>query len=352
MPLAVRRKRALVTVALVAAALLVPVFVTDTFYLHLIILSVIWSILASSLNLCLGYVGLLSVAHGAFFGIGAYATSLLVLKLEWNFWLAVPGALLLILLMSLAISVLALRTRGHYFVIFTLCFGLIVTVVIDHWEALTEGSRGLTNVPPIDPIPLPGLGVIPFISMVSQYYLFVLFLAVVLATNYLLVHSRYGRAFEAIKLNETVAESLGINVMRQKTFAFCLSAVFAGVGGAVYAPYIAYLNPADTSFWISFDAILFVVVGGAGTVLGPLVGAFAMTILPEMLRFFEEFRLFFYAAVLILTVIFFPAGLVGLPGLLLRLAARIRALPATRRRVALPPQGGPAAARAEEGKPD
>ena len=303
-------------IVLLVVVLFLPAIITNPFYLHLIVISFIWSILASSLNICMGYTGLVSLAQGSFFGIGAYSVSLIMLKWGASYWLAIPVSLGLVVFISLAIGVVALRTRGPYFVIFSLCVCLIITTIIHHWDSLTEGARGLTSIPPISPIPVPGIGKISFTTMISQYYLFLAFLLFTLFIVKLIIDSRLGRAFEAVRLNEVLADSLGINVMATKMFSFALSAFFAGLAGVLYPPYISYLNPADSSFWVSFNAILYVIVGGSGTLAGPVLGVFLMTVIPEVLRFLAEFRLIFYAIVLILTVIFFPTGLISLPGLI------------------------------------
>ena len=305
-------------ILLLIVGLLLPVIITNPFYLHLIVVSFIWSILASSLNVCMGYTGLVSLAQGSFFGIGAYGVSLMMLKVGMSYWLAVPLSLGLVVVTSLVIGLVALRTRGPYFVIFSLCVCLIITTIIHHWDSLTEGARGLTSIPPINPIIIPGIVTLTFSTMISQYYLFLAFLVFTLFVINQIIHSRLGRAFQAVRLNEVLADSLGINVMATKMFSFALSAFFAGLAGVLYPPYISYLNPADSSFWVSFNAILYVIVGGAGTLAGPVIGVFLMTVLPELLRFLAEYRLLFYALVLILTVIFFPTGLIGLPHLMKR----------------------------------
>ncbi len=305
-------------ILLLLVGMLVPVIISNPFYLHLIIISFIWSILASSLNICMGYTGLVSLAQGSFFGIGAYGVSLMMLKGGMSYWLAVLLSLGLVVLISVLIGLVALRTRGPYFVIFSLCVCLVITTIIHHWDSLTEGARGLTSIPPINPIIIPGLMTLTFTSTISQYYLFLTFLLFTLFVVNRIIHSRLGRAFQAVHLNETLADSLGINVMATKMFSFALSAFFAGLAGVLYPPYISYLNPVDSSFWVSFNAILYVIVGGAGTLGGPVIGVFLMTIIPELLRFLAEYRLLFYALVLILTVIFFPTGLIGLPRLMKR----------------------------------
>ena len=303
--------------------ILLPAIVTNNFYMHLVIMSLIWSILASSLNICMGYTGLVSLAQGSFFGIGAYGVALMVLKGNLSYWIALPLSLSVVVLISIAIGLIALRARGPYFVILSLCICLIITIVVHHWDSLTEGARGLTNIPPINAINIPFIGQITFDSMRSQYYLFLGFLFFTLLMTNLIIRSKIGRAFEAVRLNETLADSLGVNVMATKMFSFSLAAFFAGLAGALYPPYISYLNPADTSFWISFHAILYLIVGGQGTLAGPILGAVSMTVVPEILRFLAEFRLFFYALVLILTVIFFPRGLISLVEMASRKLKRI-----------------------------
>lgn len=303
-------------ILLLTLVLLLPLIITNPFYLHLIVISFIWSILASGLNICMGYTGLVSLAQGSFFGIGAYGVSLMMLKGGMSYWLAVLFSLGLVIVISLAIGLVALRTRGPYFVIFSLCVCLIITTIIHHWDSLTEGARGLTSIPPINPIIIPGIGELTFTTMISQYYLFLAFLLFTLFVVKRIIDSRLGRAFHAVRLNEVLADSVGINVMGTKMFSFTLSAFFAGLAGILYPPYISYLNPADSSFWVSFNAILYVIVGGSGTLMGPVIGVFLMTVIPEVLRFLAEFRLIFYALVLILTVIFFPTGLISLPRLI------------------------------------
>jgi branched-chain amino acid transport system permease protein len=309
-------KKNLSLIILIAIVFSFPIISKNQFYLHLIIMSFIWSILASGLNICMGYTGLVSLAQGSFFGIGAYSVSLLMLKGQFNYWSAVPLSLAIVVVISLAIGLLALRTRGPYFVIFSLCVCLSITIIIHHWDSLTEGARGLTNIPPITPIVIPGVGKCSFETMTSQYYLFLVLLLFTIIFIKLIIHSRLGRAFTAVRLNEVLADSIGINVISIKMISFATSAFFAGLAGVLYSPYISYLSPADTSFWVSFNTILYVIVGGSGTLAGPVVGAFLMTLIPEVLRFLADFRLIFYAIALILTVIFFPKGIVSMPSLI------------------------------------
>lgn len=306
---------------LLGLAVAAPMLVSSPYLMHLLAISGIWAILALSMDLVLGVTGLLSAAHGALFGIGGYTSALLVVRLGMNSWPALALAAVAGGLGGLLIGLPTLRARGPYFVISSLCFGLVVQIVIDKWDALTFGPLGVTSIPPPSAIALPGLGRVAFESLTGQYYviLTVLVLAVVAVRR--VIDSRLGRAFRAIRVNEDLAEALGVPTRRLSLLAFVLSGVVAGVAGALYASYISYLHPADASFWISLNAILFVVVGGAGTTLGPIVGAVAMTVLPEGLRLFEEFRLLLFGLLLVVVIMYFPEGIVGGAG---RLRAVIR----------------------------
>lgn len=298
-------------VFLILLALFLPQIVTTPFYFHIVVITCIWSILASSLNLILGYTGQLSVAHGAFFGIGAYTSSLLVMKLGWNYWAAMPAGALLAAFLGLLTGVPALRTRGPYFAICSLGFGMIVQIIIDKWDAVTEGPRGLPSIPPPDSIPLPFLGEVAFKSPASQYYLVLAFLVLTLLVIHRLIHSRVGRAWEAIKINEPLAESLGINAMGYKILSFTVSAFFAGIAGSLYAVYVTYIGPANAGFMVGFEGIIFLVVGGSGTLFGPIVGSFIMTVVPEIIRALEELRLLFDALIIIFFMTYMPHGLLG-----------------------------------------
>jgi branched-chain amino acid transport system permease protein len=306
-----RQARWLLTCGLLGLGVAVPALVSNAYILHLLVMSCLWAILAVSMNLILGVTGLLSAAHGALFGIGGYTSALLVVRTGMNFWPALGLAAVAGGLGGLAIGLPTLRAKGPYFVISSLCFGLVVQILIDKWEGLTFGPLGITSIPVANPLPVPGLGRITFESLPAQYYLVLAVLVVAVIVVRRVVDSRVGRAFQAIRENEDLAEALGIPTMRLALLAFVLSGMIAGVAGSLYAVYITYLNPADASFWVSLNGILFVVVGGAGTVAGPIVGAFVMTIVPEMLRLFEEFRLLFFGLLLIMVTIFFPQGIVG-----------------------------------------
>ena len=300
-----------ITLAIVIIAVIIPQIVTNKYYMNILIMSGIWSIVALSLNLILGYTGQVNLAHGAFFGIGAYASALMMLKLKMGFWLSLPLASAIAGLFGFLIGLPALRTRGSYFAIGTLCFNIIVTLIVDRWEGLTEGARGLMGIPGAASIPLPWGGKIAFDTMASQYYLVLFFLVLTIFVLRRIMQSLVGRSFRAIRGNEELAEAVGIHAMRTKLLSFTVSCFFAGIGGVLYASYIGFLSPEITDYHVSFDALIYVMIGGIGTIVGPIIGTLLFVTIPETLQVAAEFRLLLYGLILIVMIIYLPRGIVG-----------------------------------------
>jgi len=299
-------------VILLVLAIVLPIFVQAKYPLHLLIMVGVWSIAASSLNLILGYTGQASLGHAAFFGIGAYSAAILMIKMGLSFWVALPLASLIAAFFGFLIGLPALRTRGSYFAIATLGFNLIVTIIIEHWDGLTQGGAGISGIPKPTPIPLPFLGKLAFTGMAAQYYLVLFFLILTLFLIHRIVRSPAGKTYMAIRGGEPLAESLGINTMWNKLVSFTTSSFFAGLAGALYASYHGFISPDTSNFHIGFDLLIYLLVGGVATMSGPIIGAVIMTIIPETLQFLLEYRIIFYGAFLIMIVIFLPRGLVGL----------------------------------------
>jgi branched-chain amino acid transport system permease protein len=295
----------------IAVAAAVPFVVTNSYLFHLLIMAVIWSILATSLNIVLGYTGLLSLAHGAFFGLGAYTSALLVTKAGWNFWATIPPAMAVAALVGALLGLLTLRLAGHYFAISTLSFGIVVSLILEKWDDLTEGPRGISSIPAPTPISLFGLGDVQFESNTAKYYLAVATLGLCLLFVWRLVHSPIGRALEAIRQNELLASCLGVDLVFYKLLAFSVSAAMAGLAGVLYSVYITYINPADAGLWNGFYAVMYIVIGGMGTFWGPMIGALFLVTLPEFLRMFQDYRLLLLGVLLILTITFLPDGIMG-----------------------------------------
>ena len=301
--------------ALAVALMTAPFWLASSYHLHVLIMAGIFVILASSLNLLLGYTGLLSLGHTAFFGIGAYTSALLALKLEWSFWLALPAAALLAGLAGWAIGRLALKLRGAYFVLVTISFAGVISLVSTNWMDLTNGPLGLPGVP------APELGPWSLRTKAAYYYLVLGAVAVACLVCARLVRSRIGRAFLALRENEPLAESVGVDSTHYLVLATVVSAAMAGVAGSLYAHYTRFVSPEVFLFSYTVTMVIMVVAGGKGTLAGPVVGAVLFTILPEALREATswQWQMLAYGVLLVLLLFFLPRGIV--PGLQ-RLTAR------------------------------
>ncbi|HTO47561.1 MAG TPA: branched-chain amino acid ABC transporter permease [Burkholderiales bacterium] len=295
------RTRAIAVVAALALAL--PLVLGSPYVLHIAIMTGFYVILAQSLNLILGYGGLLSLATPAFFGVGAYAAAILALRFGWDGAATLGLAALAGVATGIAIGFPSLRVSRHSFVIVTLSATLLLQLVANNWEDLTRGSLGLANIPAVR---LFGVTV----EARGGWYLLSLAVAgaVVLVTH-LVVGSRFGRALVAARENEQLALAVGIDVFRTRLFAFSLSGAFAGLAGALYAYFITYIDPGVFGFSVSEALLIMVILGGSGTLSGPVAGAVVFTALPELLRIAPEVRSLLYGVILLLIVLYRPAGL-------------------------------------------
>jgi branched-chain amino acid transport system permease protein len=287
-------------------ALTAPFWIVSPYWLHILIMAGIFAVLALSLNLLLGYTGQLSLGHTAFFGIGAYASALLTLKLERTAWEGMALAAVVAGVSGWGIGRLALKLRGAYFVLVTISFAGVISLVSVNWMELTNGPLGLPG------IPAPELG--PWSFRTKRAYYYVVLAAV--ALSYLvcrrLVDSRVGRALLALRENEALAESVGIDVTRYLVLAAVISAAIAGLAGGLYAHYTRFVSPEVFLFTYTVTMVIMVVAGGKGTLAGPIVGALLFTALPEALREATswQWQMLAYGVILVLLVFFLPRGIV------------------------------------------
>jgi len=301
-----------------------PVWMTNQYYLHVLISAGIFTIAAMSLNLLLGYTGQLSLGHVAFFGIGGYTSALVSLGFDLHVsdtttlvfppqpvWLAFLVGIVVAGAFGWFIGKISFKVRGAYFVIVTISFAQVVRLVALNWVDLTEGPMALNNIPPLT-LAFPGLGELAFFKKLPNYYL-VLAVGVV---SYIiirrLVHSRAGRAFIALRENETLAESVGVNVTRFLVLAAVVSAAMAGAAGCLYTHYIRIIDPDVFLFIYTVTMVIMVVTGGKGTLAGPVVGGIVFGILPEILRELAgpEVQWIIYGVIMILILFFLPQGIV------------------------------------------
>jgi branched-chain amino acid transport system permease protein len=306
-----RTARTAALVVLALAALALPLAVTLPYYQHLVILALIWVVLSQGQNLIQGFTGYVSIAQAGFMGIGAYASTLLSVKLGWPVWLTMLAAPAVTAVLAVLAGYPSLRVKGHYFAIVTLAYNMVIFIVLMTWSSLTGGEAGITNVPRPPNIAIGGL-VWDFGSRVGYYYLVFAVAAGATVLCALILHSRVGRVLLAIRQNEALIEAAGVQTWRYKLFAFVVSASLAGMAGALYAHFIGFLNPDAFGVDHSLNAILAVILGGSGTLSGPVVGAFAVVFLPEYLRVAQDYRLVVYGFILVAATIFMPRGLVPL----------------------------------------
>lgn len=313
--LAINAMRIMLGVAGIAFLILLPQLV-DAYTLHLAILAGIAVIAAASLNLIMGYVGKLSLGHAAFYGIGAYTSGLLSMSAGVTPCLSILAAPFVAMLAALLIGPIVLRLRGAYFIIVTLSFSIVIQLVVVNWIDLTNGPMGLLG------IPIPSIGSFSFESKESYFYLVAASAVVTILFIHRLVNSRTGRAFKALRENENVAMSIGVDKLRYSLLAFCLAAGFAGFAGALYAHYVSVVTPDVFGFDVMVGMLVMVAVGGQGTLAGPVIGAILVTFVPEQLRLAQEFRLSIFGIVLMLSVLFMPNGVVSVVPQLRRIWGR------------------------------
>ena len=291
----------------------VPLLTSNEVLLTILIFTFILGILAIGFNIVFGYAGQLTMFHGAAFGIGGYGTYLVLNGLGIPFWLAVMPTFAGILLLSLLVGWICFkfRLREFYFAVVTLAFSELVRLVVLNWNSMTNGSLGLLVLDK-PTVWLPGAGIQKIDGTLAWYLLTLTSLLAVAGLSQVLVASWIGRNFAAIRLNEDLAQTLGINTFRYKLLAFTVSNLLAGFAGALYGFYSGYIEPAQLSIAQSLDAIAMVLLGGMGSILGPVVGAFLLTGLPHVIELSAELRAAAYGAILILAILVMPRGIVGL----------------------------------------
>jgi branched-chain amino acid transport system permease protein len=302
--------RAALVLALAMAAT-APAWVWNPYHLHTLIMAGIFAVLALSLNLLLGYTGQLSLGHAAFFGIGAYATGLLTVKLEWSPWIGLLAAIVLPGAAGYMIGRLALKLRGAYFVLLTISFAGCVSLVSVNWMDLTNGPLGLPGVPPLE-VALPGLPALSLRTKPAFYYVVLIAVALSYLVCVALIRSRVGRALVALRENETLAASVGIDGTHYLVLAAVVSAAMAGFGGGLYAHYTRFVSPEVFLFTYTVTMVIMVVAGGKGTLAGPIVGAVLFTVLPEALRAATswQWQMLLYGVLLVGVLFFMPEGIV------------------------------------------
>ena len=296
---------------LLVAALAVPAF-GSRFYTFLANDVLIWALFATSLNLLVGYTGLVSFGHAAYFGIGAYTTGLLMKKLAWPFVLAFPAAGVVAAGFALAFGFFCVRLTRIYFAMLTLAFAQIVWAICFKWNEVTGGEQGMPE------IPYPGLdwmGRLPLVGTLRTsdhfYLLTVVLVAACLWTLRRIVGSPFGRMLTTIRENAERAEFIGVNVRRYELAAFVLAGAFAGLAGGLFGIFNRGVFP-DFAYWTkSSEVLIMTLLGGMATFYGPALGALALILLNQQIVSYTEYWPFVLGAILIVLLFAFPGGLAG-----------------------------------------
>jgi len=294
---------------LLGVAFALPHIWNSPYYMHLMVLLWIYAIFAVSYNLYLGFLGGFSMGQPAFFGLGGYTTGLITAKLGWPTGIGFLVAVGVVGLGAFIMGFPALRLKGPYFVLMTIAVLGIVGNLSNTLYKVTGGSSGLRDIP----APVIGIGHTGWNFNTTNYYYYLAlgFLIITYIVVQWLIFSRVGRGFVAIRDNEELANSLGINPFKYKMIGFVISAVLSGVAGWLYAHYVHILDPTVFGFNYVFDVIFMVILGGTGTLPGPVIGAFIVVFVPEVLRMAAEWRSFFFALFMLGMIIFMPLGLWG-----------------------------------------
>ena len=293
------------TFGFLTAYVVVPFFTENLYYLHLFELVAIYIIVVSGLNIVTGCAGQVSLGHAGLVAIGAYTSAILTVNHHVSFWAALPVAALFTAVFGALLGIPSLRVGGPYLALITIAFNFLTDKIILAWPEMTGAAAGMWG------IRLPSIGNYQFSH--TAYYGFIIGLAlltILFCKN--IVTSRWGRAFNALRNDQMLAKTSGINIYSAKLVAFVISAFFAGIGGSLWSHLHSYISPEAFRFDRSILLLLMLLVGGQRSILGPLVGAVILTALPEFLHAIEEYRLIIYGVALVVCVIFMPEGLIGM----------------------------------------
>jgi branched-chain amino acid transport system permease protein len=283
---------------------ILPLIGLSTYVMHILILVLMWSIIGMSWNILGGFTGQVSFGHAAFFGMGAYSAGLLYQHLGISAWWGVPFCVLILTAVSLVVGYICLRLRGAYFALATLALGEICRVAAENLVGFTQGNMGIM------------LRARTWVDKTWYFYIILLLAAATYILIKVVMESKLGYYFVAIREDQDAAESLGINTTFYKTISLCLSGVLTGIAGAYYMNYMGYIDP-STVFplaEVSIAVVVVVMVGGAATYWGPIVGAVIMIFLAEEIRsipFIGAAHQTIFGIILILIVMFLPNGIVG-----------------------------------------
>lgn len=304
--------------ALFAVLLVLPLVSGDSYLRHISIVAILYAVLVSSWNLTLGYAGVFNFGHMAFFALGAYATGILTNTLGYSPWFGIPAGIVVSVLASIVVCLPVLRLKGIYVVLVTFAFGQLCYQVVLNQRDITGGTFGIVSIPPLT------IGGFSFAGHVNLGYYYFALLMLALSTAWIawLVRSDFGRAVMALRDNEAYAVSRGVALAKVRLLTFMASAVFPGAVGGLYALYVRSASPDLFGFSLITLGLSMLLVGGIGTIWGPIVGAAVLTVVSELMAGLGPGRYLVIAAMIVIVLRFFPTGLVGVGDEIGRMFAR------------------------------
>ena len=300
------RKDWCVFAGLLVLLIILPFFLTR-YLQELLTQTLIWAILAMSLDIQLGYTGLPSLGHAAYMGISAYTIAILSVSYQYTFIEALVLSLVIVAIVAALFGLIALRTTSHYYLMMTFCFTMVIWGLAYRWVSLTDGENGITNVPRPD-FRLPW----SLTETIYFYYFSFIFFAIALVLMFMLIRSPFGKTLVGIRESKTRMHSLGYNVWLHKYLVFIISAIFSGVSGVVWVLYNRSVSPPHVDLRPSTEALLMVALGGPGTLIGGVIGAGIIVLLKNLVSVYTDRWLMIMGAIYIITVYFAPQGIVGL----------------------------------------
>ena len=293
--------------SLLAAAVIFP-HIFSTYQTSIMTTALMYVVLGLGLNIVVGLAGLLDLGYVAFYAVGAYTYALLYHFFGLGFWVALPIGGLLAAAFGILLGIPVLRLRGDYLAIVTLGFGEIIRLVMENWGAFSQGPSGVSNIPRPSFF---GMDMSLDTALVYTYYLMILFVIFTIFFVNRLQDSRLGRAWIALREDEIACQAMGIDKMKTKLVAFSLGAFWAGIVGVIFAAKTTFISPRSFTFIESAIILSIVVLGGMGSIIGVIIGAFILILLPEYLRALSEYRMLAFGAILVCMMVFRPQGIIG-----------------------------------------
>ena len=314
---------------LILLAVLAPLYVTNAYHLHILIVVGIVTVAALGVRMVIS-IGQWSFGQAGMMAVGAYITVMLVVHSHLNFWIAFPIAGLGTMVVAYVLGYPALKLKGAYFSILTLTFGVVIKqlIMLNELRPWTGGAVGIYNIPPPHRFFIVDFSA----SKVPYYYFIFAILFATISVMYLMERSRLGKTFAAIRQGDTLAESVGVDITRYKVLAFVVASMLTGLVGAFSAHYYLLVHPENYRMWDSIYFVAYAIIGGTGSLFGPVLGSLVLVVAVELVRRFAEYQSIAYALLLLIVIMFLPRGAISLPEVVLSWArsvnwARISRIP-------------------------